>query len=119
MLRAPGIALLSQQVVLPDSYVDTLVQTRVAEAIGNIGQSQPGYILWLEAHLHWPYWEVRMVAARAQGKIRRHMPEAVINRLTVLLNDPESSAVRDAAEDALGEILALDENVIEDDAPPA
>jgi HEAT repeat protein len=55
--------------------------------------------------LHWPYWEVRMKAVQALGKLQGKIPDATIHRLFALHEDPDSRAVRQAASEALGKIL--------------
>ena len=57
--------------------------------------------------LDWHYWQVRMKATRALGKIRRNIPDRAIQRLLELRHDPVR-AVREAADDARGEILSLE-----------
>ena len=65
--------------------------------------------------LDWPYWEVRMRAAQVLGKLRRNIPEESISRLLELRNDPESQALRRAADDALAEILSLETGIEDED----
>lgn len=92
----------------------SLVQGVIAEAIGNLGYNAPALLEKLTQLLDWPYWEVRMKAAQALGKLRRNIPDAAIRRLLELRHDPQSRAVRVAANDALPEILSL-QTGIEDD----
>ena len=89
------------------------IQSRIADTIGAIGRSEPRLLAILTELLAWPYWQVRMKAAQACGKIRRNIPDAAIQRLLELRFDPQSRAVREAADDALVEILSL-ENSLED-----
>ena len=56
--------------------------------------------------LDWPYWEVRMKAAEALGAIHRNIPDHAIRRLLELRHDPQALAVREAADEALAEILS-------------
>ncbi len=95
--------------------IGSLVQYRIADLLGSTGQPFPAFNTTLTTLLDWHYWEVRMMAAQALGKIRRQIPERAVQRLEELRKDVESQAVCDAADDALAEILSLDENVIEDD----
>ncbi len=55
-----------------------------------------------------------MKAIEAVGKIRRNIPDAAIRHLYNLRRNDPVRAVRDAADDALAEILSL-ETGIEDD----
>jgi hypothetical protein len=66
--------------------------------------------------LDWPYWEVRMQAAETLGELCRNIPDAAIRRLLALRRDPDPlmKSVREAADDALAEILSLEDG-IEDD----
>jgi hypothetical protein len=54
-----------------------------------------------------------MKAAQACGKAQRTISDAAIQRLLKLRHDPQSQAVREAADDALAKILSL-ENSLED-----
>lgn len=99
----------------PGTILGSLVQGRIAEILGDSGQPLPSYIALLSDLLNWPYWEVRMKAAKALGKIRHHIPVTTVKRLENLRKDPESHAVCETADAALAKILVLDENVIEDD----
>jgi HEAT repeat protein len=66
--------------------------------------------------LDWPYWQVRMQAVETLGELRRNIPDAAIRRLLALRRDPNPlmKSVREAADDALAEILSLEDG-IEDD----
>ncbi|HZU01032.1 MAG TPA: hypothetical protein VFA10_15290, partial [Ktedonobacteraceae bacterium] len=59
---------------------------------------------------------VRLEAIQALGKLRRNIPDAAIHRLLQLRRDPDPKmrTVREAADDALAEILSL-ETGIEDE----
>jgi len=92
----------------------SLGQYLIAETLGNAGQISATIIETLESLLDWPYWQVRMKAAQALGKLRRNIPDPVIRRLLELRHDQQSQVVRESADDALAEILSL-ETGIEDD----
>jgi HEAT repeat protein len=66
--------------------------------------------------LDWPFWQVRLKAIRALGQLRRNIPDAAIRRLHELRLDlsPNMRVLREAADDAVAEILSL-ETGIEDD----
>lgn len=59
------------------------------------------------------YWEVRVKAAQALGKLRRDIPPEAVERLKATRKDPESSTVQIAADDALTEILSFEPGVDE------
>jgi hypothetical protein len=99
---------------VPGNGLGSMLQSVIAEATGNLGYSSPALLEKLTQLLQWPYWEVRMKAAQALGKLRRNIPDAAIRHLLELRNDPQSRAVRLAANDALAEILSLEAG-IEDD----
>jgi HEAT repeat protein len=92
----------------------SLAQGFIAETIGNMQHASYKLLQQLMQLLDWPYWEVRMKAVEALGKIRRNIPDAAIYRIFELRHDSQSRAVREAADDALAEILSL-ETTIEDD----
>jgi HEAT repeat protein/transcriptional regulator with XRE-family HTH domain len=96
------------------NILSSISQGVIAEVIGNVGYSTPNLLEKLTHLLDWPYWQVQMKAAQALGKIRRNIPNVAIRRLLELRHDPQSRAVRLAANDALAEILSL-ETGIEDD----
>ena len=96
------------------TVLGSLTQSFIAEALGNMTHPSPVLLEKLTQLLDWPYWEVRMKAIQALKKMPRNIPDAAIRRLLELRHDPESQAVRNAADDALAEILSL-ETGIEDD----
>ena len=59
------------------------------------------------------YWEVRVKAAQALGKLRRDIPQEAVERLRAMRNDPGSRAAQMAADDALAEILSFEPSVDE------
>ena len=86
----------------------------IAQVVGDMDRTTPQMLKRVARFLDHHYWEVRMNAAVALGKARRNITDAAIRRLLALRNDDDSLAVRDAADDALAEILSL-ETGIEDD----
>ncbi len=98
----------------PGTILGSMLQGVIAEAIGNLGFSSPALLEKVTQLLDWPYWEVRVEAAQALGKLRRNIPDTAIRCLLELRHDPQSRAVCAAANDALAEILSL-ETGIEDD----
>ncbi|HXR65919.1 MAG TPA: HEAT repeat domain-containing protein, partial [Ktedonobacteraceae bacterium] len=93
----------------------SLVQTRIARAIGQIGRATPEVLNLVVDLLDWPYRETRLEAVRALGAIHRAIPDRAIRRLLELRRDPQSSELRRAADVALAEILSY-ENGMEDEA---
>jgi HEAT repeat protein len=80
------------------------------------GYRAPPVLTKVTELLDWPYWEVRMKAAQTLGALRRNIPDAALKRLLALRRDPDPlmRSVREAADDALAEILSLEDG-IEDD----
>jgi HEAT repeat protein len=70
-----------------------------------MGVCSPTLLDVLTQMLYWPYWEVRMKAAQALGKLQHEIPDETIHRLFALCEDPESRAVRQVANEALKKIL--------------
>jgi HEAT repeat protein len=93
----------------------SLVQTRIARAIGQIGRATPEVLNLVVDLLDWPYRETCLEAVRALGAIHRTIPDRAIRRLLELRRDPQSSELRRAADVALAEILSY-ENGMEDEA---
>lgn len=94
----------------------SLIEGFIAEVLGNIGYSTPPVFDKLIPLLDWHYWQVQVKAAQALGKIRRNIPDLAIKRLLAIRSDPNPlmQSVREAADDALSEILSL-ETGIEDE----
>jgi HEAT repeat protein len=94
----------------------SISQGFIAEVFGSIGYSTPMVFEKLVPLLDWHYWQVQVKAALALGRIRRNIPDTAIKRLLAIRSDPSPlmSTVREAADDALSEILSL-ETGIEDE----
>ncbi len=93
-----------------------LLQGFIAEISGYLHSASPRLLEVLTRALEAPYWETKMNACQALGKLRRNIPYHTIRRLLELRQNAQSRTVRDAADDALAEILSL-ETGIEDDGP--
>jgi HEAT repeat protein len=91
----------------------SLAQMHVADTLGELGITAPELLEALTALLNWPHWLVRIKAIEALGKLRRNIPDAAIKRLLELRRDPDPrmKAVREAADDALGETLSLEAGI--------
>ena len=87
----------------------SLVQLSVAETIGTMGLASTPLLEKLTELLDWPHWQVRRKAIQALGQLHRNIPDVAIVRLLQLRCDPDPKmrAVREAADDALAEILSL------------
>ncbi len=95
-------------------FFRTLSVGFLADVLGDMGRAAPDLIARLDELLDWPYRQVRLKAVQALGKLRRNIPDATIRRLLELRHEPNSRAMREAADEALAEILSL-ETGIEDD----
>jgi HEAT repeat protein len=98
----------------PGMVLGSLVQNFVAEAIIDMEYTTPAILETLTQLLNWPYWQVRLKAIQAFGKIRRNIPDSALRRLLELRHDPQSQAVRRVANNVLAEVLSL-ETGIEDE----
>jgi HEAT repeat protein len=85
----------------------------IAEILGQLGIARREVFDYLERLLDWHFWQVRVKAAKALGQIQRNVPETTIKRLLELRLDPDPMmrAVREAANDALAEILSLETGI--------
>lgn len=95
----------------PGRFFQSIRMSFLADTIGNMGRATPELLARLGDLLDWPYWEVRMKATQALGKLRRNIPDAMIRQLLDLRHDPRSRAVREAADEALAEILSLETGI--------
>lgn len=93
---------------IPYPVIESVRKSFIAEEIGKMMNVSKGLLDELITLLHWPYWEVQMKAARALGNIHRNIPNDVINHLRGLRQNSLSQAVREAADDALADILLLE-----------
>jgi HEAT repeat protein len=113
-IAAEAIAILQGQSQGP--FLGSITQCFVASVIYQLGYPAPEFLAKLTELLRWPHWLVRLNAIWALGKLRRNVPDEAIRRLLQLRRDPVPmmSAIRQAADNALAEILSL-ETGIEDD----
>jgi len=95
-------------------FLYSAAKSFVVETIEYMENASPFLIGKLTPLLDWPYWEVRMRAAQALGKLRHNVPEEAIRRLIELRNGPEPLVVRRAADDALAEVLSLEAGIEEE-----
>jgi HEAT repeat protein len=90
------------------TIIEPAVQSFLLEVISHLEQITPALRSKLTELLASPYWEVQMKAAQALGNVRRNIPQEAIERLLELRNHSPSQTVRDAADDALAELLSLE-----------
>jgi HEAT repeat protein len=87
---------------------------RIAETVAAMGRATPAVLNMVIELLDYPFWEVRVRAIETLGKLRRNIPDHVIRRLIALRNAPELPAIRAAANQALAEILSLEQGMEDD-----
>lgn len=86
-----------------------LWQVDIARSLLRIGLPTPEIVAKLASMIDWPHWRVKVAAIDALGEMKRHIPLETIERLKVLRYDlGEPYVVRDACDDSLAGILALD-----------
>jgi len=96
------------------TYLGSLTQGWRAEIIGSLGKGEPELLDRVTQLLDWPHWQVRVKAADALGNIRRNIPDVALRRLLAMRQD-SIKAVRDAADDALAQILSLEAGIEDDE----
>ena len=84
---------------------------RIAETVALLGRATPAVLEMVIDLLDHPFWEIRERAAKTLGTLRRNIPNSAIQRLLELRQDPESPDVRVAANQALAEILSLEQGM--------
>ncbi len=101
---------------LVGSVFSSLTEMFVADTISNLGIPSTRLLEKLTELLDWPYWQLRLKAIQALGQLRRNIPDPAIQRLLQFRcdSDPKMRSIREAADDALAEILSL-ETGIEDE----
>ncbi|GCE06990.1 HEAT repeat domain-containing protein [Dictyobacter aurantiacus] len=95
-------------------YLGSLTQGWRAEIIGFLSKGEPDLLDSVTQLLDWPHWQVRIKAAEALGNIRRNIPDVALLRLLAMRQD-SIKAVRDAADDALAQILSLEAGIEDDE----
>ena len=84
---------------------------RIAETVALMGRATPAVLAMVIDLLDHPFWEVRERAVKTLGTLRRNIPDSAIRRLLELRKDPESPEVQAAADQALAEILSLEQGM--------
>ena len=103
---------------LTGDFFTSVAQIYVANTIGGHGLTSPAFLERLIQLLDWPHPEVQLSAVEALGNIRRYIPDSAIQRLYTLRRDldPKMRKVREAADDALAEILSLEDGIEDDES---
>lgn len=105
-IRAEAKAILAGE--LPGRVFSSIACVAVARVIGLLEQPAPHHFVRLKACLCHHHWQARYAAVRALGRIRRHIPDPLVQLLASMrLNDPVQ-ILREAADDALASILSLE-----------
>jgi len=87
------------------TILGSLTQMHIIDTINKLALPLVPFIAKLTTLLDWPYWHVRVRATQTLGKLHHNIPDATIERLHALHNDPVK-AVRQAASAALTTIMA-------------
>jgi HEAT repeat protein len=82
-----------------------------AETVALMERATPAMLAMIIDLLDHPFWEVRERAVKTLGTLRRNIPDSAIRRLLELRKDPEAPDVRAAADQALAEILSLEQGI--------
>ncbi len=88
------------------ALLDPLRHVLMAQALAALRSPQPAILEWLTVSLDAPEWEVRMWAALGLRWIQPILLEATREKLQRLLDDPESTSVRDAARYVLAALVS-------------
>ncbi|HEY1348356.1 MAG TPA: HEAT repeat domain-containing protein [Ktedonobacteraceae bacterium] len=97
----------------PGFICGSLARSLIADVIGVLERPSAELLETLTTMLEWPHWQVQIHTIRALRKIRRSIPDRALQRLLALRRDPHAlmEAVRQEADDALGEILSLETGI--------
>jgi hypothetical protein len=83
----------------------------IAETVAALGRATPAVLEMVIDQLTHPFWEVRARSAMTLGMLRRNIPDVAIRQLLELRKDPESLGVQATADQALAEILSLEQGM--------
>jgi HEAT repeat protein len=112
-LHAEARAVLEQQQA-PGKILGSPLQSFIARMIGEIGLASPPYLQRLQELLFWPHWQVQWQVIESFRKLHRPIPDAAIQQLLYLRQHSPARPVRQAADDALAELLTLETGIEED-----
>jgi hypothetical protein len=82
--------------------------------IGEIGLASSEYLQKLQELLFWPHWQVQLQAIRSFRTLHRPLPDTAIKQLLYLRQHSLARPMRQAADDALAELLSLETGIEED-----
>jgi HEAT repeat protein len=111
--QAEARAVLDQQQA-PGAILGSPGQSFIAWMIGEMGLASPPYLQKLQELLFWPHWQVQFQAIRSFRTLHRPIPDAAIQQLLYLRQHSPARSVRQAADDALAELLTLETGIEED-----
>jgi HEAT repeat protein len=86
----------------------------IAGMIGEMGLASSVYIQKLQELLFWPHWQVQLQAIGSFRTLHRPIPDTAIKQLLYLRQHSLARPVRQAADDALAELLTLETGIEED-----
>lgn len=111
--QAEARAVLEQK-QLPGAVLGSPLQSFIAGMIGDMGLASPEYIQKLNELLFWPHWQVQLQAIGSFRTLHRPIPDTAIKQLLYLRQHSSARPVRQAADDALAELLSLETGIEED-----
>jgi HEAT repeat protein len=111
--QAEAKAVLEQKQSL-GAVLGSLLQSFIARMIDDMGLASPEYIQRLDELLFWPHWQVQLRVIGAFRTLHRPIPDTVIKQLLYLRQHAQARPVRQAADDALAELLSLETGIEED-----
>lgn len=111
--QAEARAILEQK-QSPGNILGAPVQSFIARMIGEMGLASFDHIQKLNDLLFWPHWQVQLNAIESFRKLHRSIPDDAIRQLLYLRQNSQALCVRQAADNALAELLSLETGLEED-----
>src|SRR6266567_6516166 len=112
-LQAEARAVLEQKQA-PGEILGSPLQSFIAGMIGEMGLASSVYLQKLQELLFWPHWQVQLQAIGSFRTLHRPIPDPAIQQLLYLRQHSPARPVRQAADDALAELLTLESGIEED-----
>ncbi len=112
-LQAEARAVLEQK-RSPGEILGSPVQSFIAGMIGDMRLASLEHMQKLQELLFWPHWLVQLQAIGSFRTLHRPIPDAAIQQLLYLRQHSLARPVRQAADDALAELLSLETGIEED-----
>ncbi len=103
-----------EQKQAPGEILGSPLQSFIAGMIGEMGLVSSAYIQKLQELLFWPHWQVQLQAIESFRTLHRPIPDTAIKQLLYLRQHSPARPVRQAADDALAELLSLETGIEED-----